>query len=146
MYMGDVMSEFLKIIHFLSFSVAIGAGVSNQILGIRMVGFAPDAMPKIGAIRLALGKATTYGLILLWITGLLLISTTSGMAILQNTGFLYKMVAVLILTAVSIMANMTIAQARKTGTPPDAARMKRLGISGLALAVVTLILAVLAFS
>lgn len=140
------MIELLKIIHYLSFAVAIGAGVSNQIVGLRLKGLPPEAMPNIGAIRLALGKVTTHGLILLWITGLAMVFLTSGAAIQQNPAFIWKMAAVLVLTAVSIMANVAVTRARANKVPPDPQLMRKLGLSGLALATVTLILAVLAFN
>ena len=140
------MLELLKIIHFLSFSVAIGAGVANQITGLKLAGVAPEAMPKVGALRLSLGKVTTHGLILLWLTGTALIALTHGAAVFQNLAFLAKFAVVLILTIISVMANLTIAQARNTGTPPDAVRMKKLGIAGLSMAILALILAVIAFS
>lgn len=56
------------------------------------------------------------------------------------------MVAALILTAISIMANITISKARAAKAPPDAELMRKLGLAGLSFAVLTLILAVLAFT
>lgn len=140
------MSELLIVIHFLSFSVAIGAGVANLALGARLTGFPPSAMPAIGGFRLFLGKLSTVGLILLWLTGITLIASTKGMAVFENAAFLWKLAAVIVLTGFSIMANMTVAQAKKAGGPPDANRMKRLGIGSQAMAILALILAVVAFN
>lgn len=140
------MSEFLLVIHFLSFSVAIGAGVSNLTLGARLAGFPPPAMPALGGFRLLLGKFSTIGLILLWVTGIAMIATSHGMAIFENTIFLWKLAAVIVLSGFSIMANMTVAQAKKAGGPPDALRMKRLGYGSQAMAILAVILAVIAFS
>lgn len=72
------MFELLKIIHFLSFSLAIGASIANLMVGRRISEFSPEAMPNIGAIRLAFSKATTHGLILLWITGILMVLMSDG--------------------------------------------------------------------
>jgi hypothetical protein len=139
------MLELLKIIHFLSFSVAIGAGVSNLTLGARLANFPPDAMPTLGGFRLFLGRLSTIGLVLLWLTGLSMIAATSGTSSLNSPAFLLKLTAVIVLTVFSIMANMTVAQATKAGTPPDAIRMKRLGLGSQAMAVLALIFAVAAF-
>lgn len=139
------MYEFLKIIHFLSFSVAIGAGVANQLVGLRMASIPPAAMPQIGAIRLSFGAASTIGLVLLWFTGLLLISTSVGTGVFANPMFHVKMTAVLVLTILSVIANVTVSRAKAAGTPPDAKRMKFLGQASLAVAVLTVILAVLTF-
>ncbi len=142
---GDNMTELLKIIHFLSFSVAIGAGLANIMAGYRLMSLPAEAMPKVAAFRLRLGMFTTVGLGLLWLTGLWLAALV-GASLLSNGLFLLKLVAVIALTGISVMANLTIIRARKAGTPPDAARMKQLGHAGPALAVLALILAVLAFT
>lgn len=140
------MLELLKIIHFLSFAVAIGAGVANLSLGARMATFPPQAMPPLGGFRLFLGQLSTIGLVLLWLTGLSLIAATSGAGALANPAFLLKLVAVIVLTVFSVMANLTVLQAKKAGTPPDATRMKRLGMGSQAMAVLALAFAVIAFN
>lgn len=140
------MLEILKIIHFLSFTVAIGAGVSNMIIGARMATIPPDAVGPVVGIRMSFGKISTIGLILLWISGLTMVAMVHGAAVAQNTAYLYKMAVVLILTAVSIMANITVAKAKASGTPPDATRMKRLGVAATTTGIIALILAVIAFT
>ncbi|MGB5558531.1 MAG: hypothetical protein WBN04_11025 [Paracoccaceae bacterium] len=139
------MLELLKIIHFLSFSAAIGAGIANIMAGRRLLPLPAEAMPKAVAYRLALGKVTTIGLAFLWLTGIWLIAL-AGAPVFANGWFLLKLIAVIGLSAISIMANLTIINARKARTPPDAQRMKLLGHAGPAVAVLALILAVLAFS
>ncbi|MGR3661040.1 MAG: hypothetical protein ACU0CA_07615 [Paracoccaceae bacterium] len=139
------MLELLKSIHFLSFAVAIGTNVANIIIGTRMAQIPPAAMPQIGAIRLTYGKAATISLILLWLTGIAMVATAAVDPLGDNM-FRLKLVAVLVLTAISVMANITVAKARKAGTPPDANRMKMLGQAGLAMAVAALILAIFAFT
>ena len=139
------MDELLKIIHFLSFSVAIGAGVANLTLGARLASFPSEAMPPLGGFRLFLGKLSTIGLVLLWITGILMVAATNGTSAFESPTFLLKIAAVIVLTIFSIMANLTVSQAKKAGTPPDASRMKQLGIGSQAMAVLAIILAVFAF-
>ena len=139
------MPELLKIIHFLSFSAAIGAGLAHIMVGYRLMSLPPETMPKIGAFRLRLGMISTIALGLLWLTGLWLIGI-AGSSVLSNGVFLLKLLVVIGLTGISVMANLTIIRARKAGTPPDAARMKLLGHAGPAVAVLALILAVLAFN
>lgn len=139
------MFEVLKIIHFLSFSVAIGAGVSNLVLGTRLASFPPQAMPPLGGFRLLLGKLSTIGLVLLWLTGLSMIASANGMAV-NSTLFALKITAVVGLTILSIIANMTVAKAKKVAAPPDANLMKRLGLGSQAFAILALMLAVFAFA
>ena len=111
------MAELLKIIHFLSFSAAIGAGIASIMAGRRLVPLPADAMPKAVAYRLALGKVSTIGLALLWLTGIWLIAL-AGTAVFSNPLFLLKLAAVVLLTAISVMANLTIINAKKAGFPP----------------------------
>lgn len=138
------MLELIRIIHFLSFSIAIGAGVANIMAGRRLVPLPAEAMPKLGAYRMAIGKLSTVCLALLWITGIGLIFA-AGTSVFANGWFLLKLAAVLLLTAISVLANLTVIKARKAGTPPDPARMKLLGHAGPAVAVLIVILAVMAF-
>jgi len=138
--------ELLKAIHFLSFSIAIGAGVSNLFLGARLAAFPPQAMPALGGYRLLLGKLSTLGLILLWLTGISMVAATGGMGVLDNQAFLWKLAAVVVLTVLSVAANLTVFKAKKAGRPPDANRMKHLGVGSQAMAILALILAVAAFN
>lgn len=140
------MQQILLIIHFLSFSAAIGAATANLITGARMATIPSDARPQVGAIRLTIGQVSTFGLILLWLTGIAMVVTSQGSAVFDNPLFVIKMLVVIVLTVISTLLNLTIARARAAGTPPDPARMMRLGKSGLAAAVLALILAILAFS
>ena len=138
------MHELLKIIHFLSFSAAIGAGLANILAAYRLLPLPPEAMPKAAAYRLLLLRITTVGLALLWLTGIAMLMTSNAPTF-SNPLFLLKLLVVLLLTGVIVMANMAIARSRQSGTPPDAAKMKRLGLLGPALASLALILAILAF-
>ena len=138
------MPEFLKIIHYLSFSAAIGAGLANILAAYRLLPLPAEAMPKAAAYRLLLLRITTTGLLLLWLSGIAMILSAKA-EVLGNPLFLLKLLVVLVLTGVVALANTAILKARRTGTPPDPERMKRLGLTGPALATLALILAVLAF-
>lgn len=140
------MLEFLKIIHFLSFSVAIGAGVANIIVGLRIGTLPPAALPQIGAIRLSFGKASTIGLILLWISGIAMVFGAGVGETFSNFTFLIKLAAVLQLSYISVLANLALARARAAGRPPNAGWMTILGKSATVTAAVTVMLAVVAFN
>ncbi len=138
------MPELLKIIHFLAFSAAIGAGLANILAAYRLLPLPPGAMPRAAAYRARLLSISTGGLALLWITGLALLPGRPGS--LSDPVFLMKLLVVLVLTAVVTLANLAMIRARRSGTPPDPRRMKRLGLAGPALASLALILAVVAFN
>ena len=74
-----------------------------------------------------------------------MVAATNGTSAFESPTFLLKIAAGIVLTIFSIMANLTVSQAKKAGTPPDASRMKQLGIGSQAMAVLAIILAVFAF-
>jgi len=92
------------------------------------------------------GKLSTAGLVFLWLTGLRMIAAKSGTSVFERQAFLWKLAAMVLLAVFSIFANLTVSQAKKAGTPPDAVRMKRLGIGSQSMAVLAMIFAVTAFS
>ena len=74
-----------------------------------------------------------------------MVAAMNGTRTFESPTFLLKIAAVIVLTIFSIMANLTVSQAKKAGIPPDASRMKQLGIGSQAMAVLAIILAVFAF-
>ncbi len=140
------MFETLKIIHFLGLILAFAGGIGNMVAGMKLSAIPPEGAPLVGAFRFTLGGISTVGLVLLWLTGIWMVSLNYGWAIFSDNNFVLKFAAVLIVTGFSIAANITVVRARKAAAPPDAARMKMLGQGALFFAFLALILAVLSFS
>jgi len=140
------MFETLKIIHFLGLILAFAGGIGNMVAGMKLSSIPSESARAVGMFRLTMGKFSTLGLILLWITGIAMVSLTSGWAVFADLTFVLKFAAVLVVTGFSIAANITVARASKAATPPDAARMNMIGQGAMTFAFVATILAVIAFS
>jgi hypothetical protein len=93
-----------------------------------------------------LGKISTAGLILLWLSGIALISIYADASLLSNSVFQLKLAAVIVLSGFSIAANLTVISAKKAGTPPNAARMKSISMGATIFGTLALILAVITFT
>ncbi len=142
---GTVLA-FLKIIHFLSFSVAIGAGTASLISVRALASLPPDAMPTVGRFRKMLGMLSTMGLAFLWGTGLAMIMGFQGTAIFSDAAFQWKMAAVVVLTLISAAANFETMRAMMQGRPPNGALLVRYTIGAQIAGIAALVLAVISFS
>ncbi len=139
------MFDILKIIHFISFSIGIGGGIANAILGAKMAGLEPEAAAKIGLAARLIGRLSFGGLILLWITGLAMLSLAyDGWSGLPVT-FWLKIAFVVVLTIAASFAQLLVLGAQLKGRPPSPASMAKLGMIVTGSAVVAVILAVIAF-
>ena len=139
------MEILLKIIHFLSLAVGIGIGVANMVIGIRLRKAQDETAQFVRATQGVLGQIALGAIILLWLTGIAMWIEWHRMR--ADSAFLVKIVAVIILTAVSVDLNIRGARARRgQGQPPSLAFMRRAGmVSGL-MSVIAVIFAVIAFS
>ena len=140
------MFEALKIIHFLGLAAGIGGGLANMLAAMKLKGLPPEAMPAVGGYRITLGQVSTVGLALLWITGVWMVLGYMDPAIKGTLLFQLKILAVIGLTVMAVLSNLTVAKARKAGTPPDAQRMKMLGMISMVFSLSALILAVAVFN
>jgi uncharacterized membrane protein len=136
----------LVIIHFLAFSIGIGASVSNLIVGARAARAEPQFRPALGGVSQALGKTATHSLVLLWLSGIAMVYLDwDGWASLPPL-FWAKIAAVLVLTGCSVLLNMHMLRSKRAGTPPPAPTMAMLGRVGSASALTALVIAVITFS
>jgi uncharacterized membrane protein len=133
-----------KILHYLAFSVAIGGGVANMILGIRASKNAESAPHLRGAQR-AIGTGALLAIALLWATGLSMWVGTYGVDAKLGGSFHIKLTAATLLTLLSGYAFVRGRNAAKGGAPlaPKTARL--IGATTLALAVVAVTTAVMTF-
>ena len=140
------MIEVLKFIHFFGFILGLGCGFANIIAARKLAALPPEAMKIGGGLRMALGQFAGVGLVLLWISGVMLVIAGSGISLLSNPIFQLKLLAVAVLTVISTMANLAILKAKKTGGAPDPARMAKLGNRAQITGFLALALAIVAFS
>ena len=140
------MLELLKIIHFLAFTIAIGAGMASLVSVLALSRLPPDTQPTVGKFRKKLGMISSIGLGFLWATGLAMIMFFHGPALFSNSAFLWKMAAVVILTLISAAANFEVMRSMMQSRPPNGQLLVRLTIGAQISGIAALILAVFAFT
>lgn len=140
------MFVLLKIIHFLSFSVAVGGGVASMVIGIRAAKLEMVQAIPLRQAQGIIGKFSTLGLILLWLSGLWMYSMAYGGDVSMGQSFWIKMAAVVLLTVVSGFLNYKVITATRAGVPPDVALVKKAGMAMGLLAVIAIIAAIYAFT
>lgn len=140
------MIVLIKVIHFFALALGVGGGVTNMVLGLRAAKAELPAKIVLGTAQGAVGKVATFGLILLWFTGVFLLMNMNDPGLSSQLSFQIKMAAVISLTLISLYANITALRAAEAGNAPDAVKMKRAGIGMLVSALVAMIAAVVTFT
>ncbi len=140
------MTNLLTILHFLGFSAGIGGGLANLIVGRVAATADPSMRPGLGRAARGIAGLATGGLVLLWLTGIALVQVAWGGWAAMPALFWAKLTMVAILTVVSVLVNLNVIRAIRSGTPPPPARMAMLGRLGVGAAVLALILAVVTFA
>jgi hypothetical protein len=135
-----------KMIHMLALAVGVGGGVANLIAMQQLKAAEGPARAALAVAMRHVGQAAALALILLWVSGLALASALYDSWAALPLLFWAKIAAVVALTAVSGTAQVLTLWGMARKSPPDPALMARLGKTGVALALTTTVLAVLAFS
>ncbi|MCP5085768.1 MAG: hypothetical protein GY952_03040 [Rhodobacteraceae bacterium] len=139
------MYEILKAIHFLSFSIGIGGGVANALLGAKLAQAEPETAVKFAPVARLVGRLSFLGLILLWLTGGAMLSLAydgwTGLPVM----FWIKIGCVVVLTVAATLAQLMVLGAQVRKRPPNPARMAKLGMVITGSAVLAVVFAVLAF-
>lgn len=140
------MIETLKILHFIAFAAAIGASLSGLIVLRAAASAEAPAAAALRGVAPRIGAIGAHSLILLWITGPLLLwlayDNGAGLGPLFHT----KMATAVLLTIVVIAMRLTIRKLKAGKPAPLAPQMPKMALAGALLGLLTLTLAVLAFS
>lgn len=136
--------DLLLIGHFLGLAMGFAAGFGNMVMmGLIAKAKAADAV-VLSRFPPAIARVSNIGLVLLWITGVILVLIRwNGLASL-SVMFWIKMVAVVALTGLAIVMHRLMGRARK-GDIRAARQMPLLGRLAGVSALMALIFAVLAF-
>jgi len=136
----------LKALHFLALLLG-GAGSVTPAIAARVLKHIHHKGPPPPALAITLRMiaiGALFAIILLWITGL-------GMYAIKYPGtdlgiwFLIKLIAATFILIISIWVNLMAARAARTQRPPNATRMRRLGLAARGLLILAIIAAVLTF-
>jgi len=132
------MLAILKILHFLALAIGLGGGVANLVIG-KMAG--ADGAPVTRPIQKRIGRVSFGALLLLWITGIWMLSLGWRIEFLPLL-FWIKIIAVLAMTAAAVTAQLALLRPGP-GTP---ARLKTLGLIVTSAAGLAVVFAVLSFA
>ncbi|MCP5072406.1 MAG: hypothetical protein GY947_03820 [Rhodobacteraceae bacterium] len=139
------MLDLLKTIHFLSFSMGIGGGIANAILGAKLAQAEPEFSAKFAPVARVVGRLSFLGLILLWLTGGAMLSLAydgwTGLPVM----FWIKIGFVVVLTFAATLAQVLVLGAQVRKRAPNPAHMAKLGMAITGSAVLAVVFAVLAF-
>jgi hypothetical protein len=139
------MNDFLLIVHFIGLMMGAAGGVGSMIVGRAALKATPDGAVALRALGPRLGHVSAAGIVLMWISGVIMVwSLYDGPGSLP-TMFWVKFIFVLTLSAAAIVIELTYAQV-KSGNRAAAARLPMVGpVAGLS-ALLAVIFAVIAFS
>ena len=140
------MMETLKIIHVLCLMGGGAASIGNGLLMRRLLaeGGPPPAM--VAATMRTLGKIGLGAIVVLWMTGVAMMTLRYGGGAELGWAFYVKMAAATVVLGAIGVISVLATRAERTGGMPDPARIKPLALAAFVGSIVAVILAVIAFS
>ena len=140
-----VVNELLLFLHFVGLMLGAAGGVSSSVLMRRALSMPPDQAQTVRGLGPMLAKLSLAGLVLLWVTGIVLVWTRwAGPGSLPGL-FWVKFIFILTLTAASVAIDVTYAQIKK-GNAAVAARLPKLGPAAGLSALLAVLFAVVTFN
>lgn len=138
------LNQLLLILHFLGLGLGFSASFGNIAMG-RLIAAAPPAEQAVLArFSPLISKVSGGGVVLLWVTGLMLVFTKWGGFASLPWQFHAKLTAVVLLTGVVGYIHALEAKVRR-GDTAAAARIPSVGSVATTLAIVSVIFAVMTF-
>jgi hypothetical protein len=139
------MNEILLFIHFFGLMLGAAGGFGSAVLMRRALTLPAEEAKVLRAVGPILARVSAVGLVLLWVTGVILVwSKWDGLGSLPSL-FWVKFVFVVLLTIFAGLTDMTYAQVKR-GNVAAAARLPRLGPLAGASSLLAVLFAVLAFN
>jgi hypothetical protein len=138
------MNDFLLIVHFIGLMMGAAGGMGSMIVGRAALKASPEGAGALRALGPRLAKLSAAGIILMWITGVIMVWSVYGGLDNLPGAFWIKFIFVLTLSAAAIVIELAYAQ-MKAGNRAAAARLPMAGpVAGLS-AFLAVIFAVIAF-
>ena len=110
------LDNFLVILHLLGLSMGMSVGFANMVMAGVIAKAAPADKGVLGRFPPAMSKVGLAGLALLWISGISIVMTRyGGFQVLPRT-FIYKLIAVVLLTVTVGYIEMLFARVKKGDT------------------------------
>ena len=138
-------NELLLILHFLGLGAGMASSVGNFSLMVTIAKGPPQDAPILARVQPLLSRAGDIGLALLWISGLIMVFTRFGGFGNLPMAFWWKLLFVVVLTAVVGVVHALVARLNR-GDQTVRARLPILGRIAAGVLLVVIILAVVAFN
>jgi hypothetical protein len=137
------VNQVLLILHLFGFGGGFGASLGNFIIG-GLLAANPGDAPALNRMRLVLARVGQVAIAVLWLTGIILIWSKWGGPAYVPQLFWFKLILVVVLTALVVVMDLTF-KAVRGGNTALAARLPILGMVGAILLVLIVVAAVFAF-
>lgn len=138
------LNDVLLIAHFLGLAMGFAGGFGNMIMGGLMAKATPADAGVLARFPPAISRIGDIGLVLLWVTGVILVFTKWGGIGFLPVMFWVKMIAVVALTGLAGYMHMLKAKA-KAGDGAARAMIPKVGPFAMISALLAIVFAVLAF-
>ena len=139
-----MLDQFLVIVHFLGLAMGMSSGFGNMVMAGLIAKAAPHEKAVLGRFPPAIGRVGLIGLTLLWGSGLSIVWTRYGTFAILPRAFIYKLIAVVLLTMVVIYIHF-LQRRVQNGDASAMARIQLMGKLTGPLAVLAVIFAVIPF-
>lgn len=140
----DTLFRILLMLHFLGLAMGFGTSFANMVMTGLVTKAAPAEKAVLGRFPPAMLRVGDTGLVLLWVTGLILLYTRWGGFAVLPWQFHAKITAVAILSGVIGYIHVLVRKAR-LGDAAAAARIPAVGKVAFLMATLALVFAVLTF-
>lgn len=137
------MYEVSLALHFIGLTLGVGSGFASGMIMGHLKHASPEQAATLKELGPVLGRMSSIGLLLMWLSGGVLVAQRGGVAALPDV-FWWKFAFVIALTIIVTLIELTYAQV-KAGNAAAAARLPRLGPLAGITSMLALILAVVAF-
>ena len=136
--------HFLVIVHFVGLAMGLGSGFAQMIMAGLMTQASTQDKAVLARLPPKMGQVGVIGLALLWITGLSIVWLRYGTFSILPRTFIYKLVAVVLLT-LSVAMIQVLQRRAGAGDTAAMARMQTLGRLTGPLSLIAIIFAVITF-
>jgi hypothetical protein len=136
--------HFLVIVHFIGLALGFSSGFGNMVVAGLISKAAPQDKAVLARVPPALGRLGVIGLVLLWASGLTIVMIRYGGFAILPRPFVYKLIAVVLLTLTVAYINVLQPRALK-GDAAAMARIQTLGRLSGPLSLLAVIFAVITF-
>lgn len=111
-----MLDNFLVVVHFLGLAMGMSSGFANMVMAGLIAKAAPPEKAVLGRFPPAMAKIGLIGLVLLWGSGLAIVKTRYGSFEILPQTFIYKLIAVVLLTICVIYIHLLQRRVQKGDT------------------------------